>query len=96
MKPPRFRIAWIMVAVAVAALDFWAIRAVFDRNSRTSYLLGIGAMPMANVLVVGLLIGRWRRRSPKFLSGVAVFGAMALAVYVIVGPISDSAAFSIR
>ena len=27
MKVPRFRIAWVMVAVAIAALDFAAIRA---------------------------------------------------------------------
>jgi hypothetical protein len=84
VKLPRFRIAWVMVAVAIAALNLGAIRAVFDRNSRTSYQLGIGAMPMANVLVVGLLIGRRRRRSRRFLSGFVVFGAMALAVYVTV------------
>ena len=29
MKMPRFRIAWVMVAVAIAALDFAAIRALF-------------------------------------------------------------------
>jgi hypothetical protein len=73
-----------MVAVAIAALNLGAIRAVFDRNSRTSYQLGIGAMPMANVLVVGLLIGHRRRRSRRFLSGFVVFGAMALAVYATV------------
>ena len=28
MKVPRFRIAWVMVAVAIAALDFGAIRAI--------------------------------------------------------------------
>ena len=84
MKVPRFRIAWVMVFVAIAALDFGAIRAVFDRNSRTSYLLGIGALPMANVLVVGLLIGHRRRGSRRFLLGFEAFGAMALAVYVTV------------
>jgi hypothetical protein len=28
VKLPRFRIAWLMVAVAIAALDFGAIRAL--------------------------------------------------------------------
>ena len=32
MKPPRFRIAWIMVAVAIAALSFGAIRALLPRH----------------------------------------------------------------
>jgi hypothetical protein len=84
VKAPRFRITWVMFAVAIAALNLGAIRAVFDRNSRTSYLLGIGAMPMANVLAVGLLIGHRRRKSRRFLSGFVVFGALALAVYVAV------------
>jgi hypothetical protein len=73
-----------MLAIAIAALNLGAIRAVVNRNSRTSYLLGIGAMPMVNVLVVGLLIGHPRRRSRRFLSGFIVFGALALAVYVAV------------
>jgi hypothetical protein len=73
-----------MVAVAIAALNLGAIRAVFDRNSRTSYQLGIGAMPMADVLVVSLLIPHRRRRSCRFRSGFVVFGAIALAVYVTV------------
>ena len=53
MKVPRIQLASVMVAVAVAALNFGAIRAVFDRNSRTSYLLGIGAMPMSSGLTPG-------------------------------------------
>jgi hypothetical protein len=81
---PRFRIAWVMVFVALAALNFGAVRAVFDHKSRTSYLMGIGAVPMANVLVVGLLVGHRRRRSRRFLSGFVALGAMALALYVAV------------
>jgi hypothetical protein len=84
VNEPRFQIGSIMVFIALAALDFGAIRAVFDHKSRTSYLLGIGAMPMANVLAVGLLIGHRRRRSREFLSGFVVLGAMASAVYVTV------------
>ena len=82
MKAFRFRIAWVMVFVALAALDFKAIRAVFDHRGPTSYLLGIGAMPMANVLVVGLLVDHWRRRDRKFLVGFEALGTLALAAYV--------------
>jgi hypothetical protein len=72
-----------MVFVALAALDLTAIRAVFDHRGPTSYLLGTGAMPMANVLVVGLLVGHWRRRGRRFLIGFEAFGTMALAAYVV-------------
>jgi hypothetical protein len=87
VKVPRFRIGSIMFFIALAALDFGAIRAVFDHKSRTGYLLGIGAVPMANVLAVGLLIGHRRRRSRRFLSGFVVLGAMAVAVYVAVASV---------
>lgn len=83
VKALRFRIAWAMVFVALAALDFTAIRAVFDYRGPTSYLLGIGAMPMANVLVVGLLAGRRRRGGGTFLIGFEAFGMMALGAYVV-------------
>jgi hypothetical protein len=73
-----------MVFVALAALNFGAIRAVFDHKSRTSYLMGIGAVPMANVLAVGLLIGHRRRRNRRFLWSFVVLGAVALALYVAV------------
>jgi hypothetical protein len=79
----RFRLAWILVFVAFAALDFAAIRAVIDHRGPTSYLLGIGAMPMANVLVVGILVGQQRRRGRRFLIGFEAFGTMALAAYAV-------------
>jgi hypothetical protein len=72
-----------MFYVALAALDFRAIRAVFDHRGPTSYLLGLGAMPLANILVIGLLIGHWRRSGRRFLMGFEVFGTMALAAYAI-------------
>ena len=80
---PRFRIAWAMVAVAIAALDFGAIRMASDRIIASSELLGLGALPMANVLAVGLLIGQRRRGSRPFLLGFESFGAMALALYLV-------------
>jgi len=72
-----------MVAVAIAALDFGAIRAmsVFDNQQKSDLSVG-GALPMANVLAVGLLIGRRRPGNRPFLLGFEAFGVMALAVYV--------------
>jgi hypothetical protein len=79
---PRFRIAWVMVAIAIAALDFAVIRASFDIPEVG--LLVLGALPMANVLAVGILIGQWRPESRPFLLGFEAFGAMALALFVAV------------
>ena len=87
MKIPRFRIAWVMVAVAIAALDFGAIRALLARHGsalddQRSMCLLLGALPMANVLAVGMLIGQRRPGSRPFLLGFEAFGAMALAFYI--------------
>ena len=83
MKVLRLRIAWVMVFDAIAALNFTAIRAVLDHRGPTSELFGMGALPMANVLVVGLLIGYPYRRSHRFLLGFEAIGAMALALYIV-------------
>ena len=82
MKMPRFRIAWIMVAVAIAALDFAAIRASLD--IREAVLFVLGALPMANVLAVGILIAQQRPGSRPFFLGFEAFGAMALALFITV------------
>jgi hypothetical protein len=80
MKVLRFRIAWLMVAVAVAALDFGAIRAML--NFREGISLILGALPMMNVLVICMLIGRRRPENRPFLFGFEAFGVLALAIYV--------------
>ncbi len=82
MKLPRFRIAWMIAFVAIAALDFGAIRALLGFNSYWAALLLVGALPMANVLAVGILIGQQRPGSGQFLLRFEAFGAMALALYV--------------
>jgi hypothetical protein len=79
---PRFRIAWVMVAIAIAALDFAVIRACFDIPEVS--LLVLGALPMANVLAVGMVIGQKRPESRPFLLGFEAFGAMALVLFVAV------------
>jgi hypothetical protein len=69
-----------MVAVAIAAFDFGAIRAMFGSWGHS---LLLGALPMANVLAVGILVGQQRPGSRPFLLGFEVFGAMALAFYIV-------------
>ena len=98
MKVPRIRIAWVMVAVAVAALNFGAIRAwsqlrighgLGPKGRIVSYInntvdeLVIGALPMANVLVIGLLLGQRHSASRPFLLGFETFGVAALAFFVV-------------
>jgi hypothetical protein len=75
-----------MVAVAFAALDFGAIRAFLSQTDllaqRRGILLLLGALPMANVLAVGLLIGHRRPGSRPFLLGFESCGAMALVLFL--------------
>jgi len=65
---PRIRIAWVMVFVALAALNFAAFRAAVDAHSITGILLALGAMPTATVLAIGLIIGYRRHGSRPFLA----------------------------
>jgi hypothetical protein len=82
VRGPRIPIAWVMVVTAIAALNLGAIRAVSDHLGPTSGMLAIGALPMANVLAFGLLVGCLHRGSRPFLVGFEAFGALALAFYV--------------
>ena len=93
MRLPRFRIAWVMIFVAIVALDLGAIRALSDMQFRAyvngyhrlADLIGastFGALPMANVVAVSLLIGMRRRGNRAFLLGFATFGAAALALFI--------------
>ena len=92
MKAPRFRIAWIMVAVAIAALDFGAIRALLGLESKISNTLLLGVLPMANLLAGGILIGRQHPEYRPFLRGFVAFGAMASALCVFLSLFRDAAA----
>jgi hypothetical protein len=72
-----------MVLTAIAALDLGAIRAVSDRGwGPESNLLAVGALPMANVLGFGLLVGCLHRGSRPYLVGFEALGALAMAFYV--------------
>jgi hypothetical protein len=88
LNMPHFRIAWLMAVVAIAALNFGAVRAGLKVRNQLSTpiidLLNAGALPMANVLAIGLLVGGQRRGSRSFLLGFEAFGATALALYIAV------------
>ena len=82
MRLPRFRIAWVMLFVAVAAINFAGVRAALGSRGPTHGLLAIGALPVASVLAMGLLAGRRRPDRHAFLLGFTTFGAVALALYL--------------
>jgi hypothetical protein len=82
VKVARFRIGWIMVAVAFAALDFWAMREVVGSRSPRNIVSLLGSLPMVNVLIVGVLIIQRRPGWRPFLLGFEVFGAMSVALYM--------------
>jgi hypothetical protein len=68
-----------MVGIAIAALDFAAIRATIGYTEIGVVVLG--ALPMANALVVATLVARQHPASRPFLLGFGAFGAMALALF---------------
>jgi hypothetical protein len=70
-----------MLAVAILAVNFAAIRAFLDYTSPLGEVLLFGALPMANILAVGLLIAQRRPRTRPFLLGFELFGAIELASY---------------
>jgi hypothetical protein len=85
MKRQRLGIAGIMALVAIAAVDLGAVRALDESSvagipSAVAILLVYGAVPMANVLALGVT-RQPRPQSRPFLFGFVVFGALALAVY---------------
>jgi hypothetical protein len=71
-----------MIAVAFVAINLWVGLELWD--SQQFAVLILGALPMANVLTVGILIGQQRPGIRPFLLGFEAFGAMALALYVAV------------
>jgi hypothetical protein len=92
VKVPRFRIARMMAFVGIVALDFGAIRALLGFGSATGKALLLGALPMANVLLGGILIGRRHPGYRPFLRGFVASGATALALYIFLSFFRDAAA----
>jgi hypothetical protein len=74
VKPLRVQISTLMIIVVFIALNLGAVRpSIFNRW---------GALPMANVLLVGLVAGRRYRGIGRFLWGFEALGTMALAIYI--------------
>jgi hypothetical protein len=71
-----------MAVTAIVALDLGAMRALTDRLAPVSGMLAAGALPMANVLAFGLVLGWLRRSSRPYLIGFEALGALALVFYV--------------
>jgi hypothetical protein len=84
VKLSRLHVGLLMVAVAIAALNFAALRAVLVHTGLTNELLAVGAVPMMNVLAIGLLVGFRRPHRRRFLLGFTSFVAIALAIYVVI------------
>jgi len=84
MKLFHFRIIHVMTFVAVAALNLGAMRELFGsgRHDSPIQIWGPGALLMANVLLVGFLIGYRRRGGHRFLWGFESSGTTALACYI--------------
>jgi hypothetical protein len=80
---PRFKIAFVMEFVVIAAIDFAWIRWVLDHYNYATELLISGALPMLNVLAISMLIARQRPSSRTFLVGFGSFGVWALVLYVV-------------
>jgi len=70
--------------IALAALDLGAIRLLSASWDRNIGLLGLGMLPMANVLTFALLLGLRRRESRRFLLGFELCGMAALIAYACV------------
>jgi len=83
---PRCRISWLMAIVALVALDMGLIRVFVYYRVHSSALLSMGAVPMANVLVVGWAFGR-RYPVSRFVFWFEVVGAIAPVAFVTIAPI---------
>src|SRR3954467_15960027 len=80
----RLRIAGLMALVALAALNLGVMRALLEFRTHEVQSWLLGALPMANVLAVSVLIGLLWPGSRPFLGGFVAFGAVALSFYIAV------------
>ncbi len=82
-RRPRVTLATISLLIAVLAVDFALIRQVVAYDVSVWTTIGIGFLPMANALVLGLprTLGSRGRRGP-FLVGFEVAGWLATIAYL--------------
>jgi hypothetical protein len=71
-----------MVLIAIVALNLGFVRLCSDYAPRHR-VLGVGVLPMTNILVMSLVIGWQRRWNRRFLLGFEVFGAAAVVFYAV-------------
>jgi hypothetical protein len=81
LRAPRFGIAWIMAIIALAAINLAVLRAAQDHYNQTIELLLAGALPMVDVLTIGILAGYKRHDRRSFLLGFLLFGGLAASFY---------------
>lgn len=81
----RFRISigWLMVIVAVAAVDLAMVRVFF--GSKSDFVQSFFfAIPMLNILGIGVLMGRRQQgRARAFWRGFTRSGCLAVAAFVL-------------
>jgi hypothetical protein len=94
MSAPRFRINWLIGCIALVALNFGVMRLLDDLDHRQTALTHtdrflhvtqhwvVGGLPMLYTLGIVLVIGHRRRGSHRFVWGLVLFGAIALALNV--------------
>jgi hypothetical protein len=88
LRTLRLKIASLLVLIVGIGLDLAAIRAwfIYRTNGRVIFnnieVLGLGALPVANALAIGLIGWRIRPRWRPFLAGFIAFGMLALTVYI--------------
>jgi hypothetical protein len=76
--------------IALVALNAWAIRIWLDLRTdgkvicNSIDLMGYGGLPMADLLVAGLILGRSRPEMRRFLWRFEVCGVVALVLFLTV------------
>jgi hypothetical protein len=84
----------MMLLVAIIAIDFATLQALLQHNvSLAVGRLLIGTVPMASILMAGVIFGLRHPRSRRFFLGFEVFGVIALALWGALGFFSTVSVF---
>jgi hypothetical protein len=82
-----------MVVVAIVALDLGALRALlnlkYPLNAKSPAIVGLGALPMMNVLAICMVVAGSRRGASALMRCILASGAVSLALYVAVALLFD-------
>jgi hypothetical protein len=69
-----------MIMVAIIGFNCWAIRMILDSRNWSAERVGIGGLPIANILITVLLLRYRCRGGRRFLLGFEVFGTAAVVI----------------